>query len=71
MDRHQARTKPSEPPSAPDPGDEKTGLDKVAHFPEKTKIEIPLDIVLSLLRPDELEKLQRYVASYLRRHLQL
>jgi hypothetical protein len=27
--------------------------------------EVPLDIALSLLRPDELEKLQKYVVSYL------
>lgn len=33
-----------------------------------TKIEIPLDIVMSLLRPDELEKLQKYIALYLGGH---
>lgn len=35
-----------------------------------TKVEMPLDIVMSLLRPDELEKLQRYIASYLGQHWQ-
>jgi len=49
---------------------EKIGLDKVASSPESTKTEIPLDIVMSLLRPDELEKLQKYIASYLRKHRQ-
>jgi hypothetical protein len=49
-------------------GDGKTGLDKAARLPERTKIEMPLDIVLSLLRPYELAKLQKYVASYLDTH---
>lgn len=31
----------------------------------KTKIEMPLDIIISLLRPDELKKLQKYIAFYL------
>ncbi len=30
---------------------------------------MPLDIVMSLLRPDELEKLQKYIAAY-RKHWQ-
>jgi hypothetical protein len=47
---------------------EKTGLDKAAGLPEGAKIEVPLDIVVSLLRPDELEKLQKYIASYLAKH---
>jgi hypothetical protein len=47
---------------------EKTGLDKAASLPEGAKIEVPLDIVMSLLRPDELEKLQKYIASYLAKH---
>ena len=46
----------------------KTGLDKAASLPEGAKIEVPLDIVMSLLRPDELEKLQKYIASYLAKH---
>jgi hypothetical protein len=49
---------------------EKIGLDKVASSPEGTKLEVPLDIVMSLLRPDELEKLQKYIASYLAKHSQ-
>ncbi len=49
---------------------EKIGLDKVASSPEGTKIEVPLDIVMSLLRPDELGKLQKYIASYLAKHSQ-
>ncbi len=35
---------------------------------EKLGTQMPLDIALSLLTPDELEKLKRYVASYMRRH---
>jgi hypothetical protein len=34
------------------------------------KVEIPIDIILSLLRQDELAKLQKYVASYLGKHWQ-
>jgi hypothetical protein len=56
--------------SAHAPGDRKTGFDTSAQSPKSIKIEMPLDIVLSLLRPDELEKLQKYVASYLETHLQ-
>ena len=29
------------------------------------KIEVPLDIAMSLLRPDELEKLKNYITAYL------
>jgi len=58
---------PSEPSSATT-GDEKTGPDKAARTPKRTKIKVPLDILISLLRPDELAKLQRYVASYLEKH---
>src|SRR5579883_2262185 len=47
---------------------EKAGLDKVADMPGGAKIEVPLDIVMSLLRPDELEKLQKYITAYLSRH---
>jgi hypothetical protein len=35
-----------------------------APTPESIEIELPLDIVMSLLRPDELEKLQKYIAAY-------
>jgi hypothetical protein len=61
---------PSEPSSAHTPIHGKTGLDMSAHSSESIKIELPLDIILSLLRPDELEKLQKYVASYLGKHWQ-
>jgi len=55
----------SEPSSAPAPGHEKTVIGKTARPLKRTKIVVPLDIVVSLLRPGELEKLQRYVAYYL------
>jgi hypothetical protein len=35
---------------------------------EPTEIEMPLDIALSLLRPNELEKLKKYVLAYLTKH---
>ena len=44
---------------------EQIDLDRLASSPEGTKIEVPLDIVMSLLRPDELEKLKNYITSYL------
>jgi len=44
---------------------EQIGLDRAACPPERTKIEVPLDIVMSLLRPEELEKLKNYITSYL------
>jgi len=47
---------------------EKAGIDKTASVPEGAKIEVPIDIVISLLKPDELEKLQQYIASYLAKH---
>ena len=50
------------------PGHRKTVLDKTARPLKKTKLGVPLDILISLLRPDELEKLQKYIASYLERH---
>ncbi len=59
---------PSEPSSAADPSNGKTGLDKPTCSPKRTKIDMPLDIVVSLLRPDELAKLQKYIASYLGKH---
>jgi hypothetical protein len=39
-------------------------LDRAASSPEGTKIEVPLDIVISLLRPVDLEKLKNYITSY-------
>ena len=47
---------------------EKTGLDKITSLPEGAKIAVPLDIVMSLLRPDELEKLSNYITAYLAKH---
>ncbi len=47
---------------------EKASLDKMAGLPPGAKIEVPLDIALSLLRPDELEKLQKYITSYLAKY---
>jgi hypothetical protein len=44
---------------------EKTGLDNRASLPEGAKITVPLDVVMSLLRPDELEKLRNYITIYL------
>jgi len=44
---------------------EQIDLDRAASSPEGTKIEVPLDIVMSLLRPEELEKLKNYIISYL------
>lgn len=44
------------------------GLDKAASLAEGARVEVPLDIILSLLRPDELEKRQKYIASYLAKH---
>jgi hypothetical protein len=48
---------------------QKTGLDKkVKSPPDDTEIEVPLDIVLSLLRPDELEKIKNYITFYLEKY---
>ena len=44
---------------------EHIGLDRAARSPERTKIEVPLDIVMSLLRSEELEKLKNCITSYL------
>jgi hypothetical protein len=46
---------------------EQIGLDRAASSPEGTgtKREMPLDIVMSLLQPDELEKLKNYITSYI------
>jgi hypothetical protein len=38
--------------------------------PQST-IKTPIDIILSLLKPEELEKLKRYIAVYQRKHNQL
>src|SRR5207244_1382214 len=47
---------------------EKPGHNKVTKLPERAKIEVPIDIALSLLKPEELEKLQKYLAFYLAKH---
>jgi hypothetical protein len=39
-----------------------------ATLSDDTTTGLPLDIVLSLLKPDELEKLQKYITSYLAKH---
>lgn len=49
---------------------QKFGLDKATHSPDGGRIELPLDVVMSLLKPDELEKLQKYIAAYLAQHPQ-
>ncbi len=36
--------------------------------PEPTELEAPLEIALSVLRPDELEKLKRYVTMYIEKY---
>lgn len=45
---------------------EKSGIEKPAGLPEGP--EIPLAVAVSLLRPDELEKLKKYVAAYVAKH---
>ncbi len=44
---------------------EQIGLDRASRSPERTKIDLTLDIVMSLLRSEELEKLKNYITSYL------
>ena len=39
-----------------------------ATLPDDIGTGLPLDIVLSLLRPDELEKVRNYVIAYLEKH---
>ncbi len=64
MQSTEVRPVSSEPPSTHI--DRKAVLDKPDTFAGKNiKIDIPLDIVVSLLRPDELAKLRKYIASYL------
>ena len=41
------------------------GFEKIGSSQEGAKIEVPLDIAISLLRPDELQKLRNYITSYL------
>ena len=48
---------------------EKKGVDRKKSLPKELsgtlKMDVPLEIALSLLRPDELEKLRNYVTTYL------
>jgi hypothetical protein len=49
---------------------ERSGMDRVKSLPEGVNLKagMPLDIALSLLRPDELEKLRNYVTAYMAKH---
>ena len=49
---------------------ERSGMDRAKGLPEGVNIKagMPLDIALSLLKPDELEKLKNYVAAYMAKH---
>jgi hypothetical protein len=47
---------------------EQIGLDRATRSSERIKKEVPLDIAMSLLRPEELEKLKNYITSYLTKH---
>jgi hypothetical protein len=47
---------------------EKSGLNKKPVGQRGTTIELPVDVVMSLLRPDELEKLRKYVTFYLEKY---
>jgi hypothetical protein len=47
---------------------QQSGIDRPISFPEGTKTGMPLDITMSLLRPDELEKLRNYVTAYMAKH---
>lgn len=49
---------------------ERSGMDRAKSLPEgiTLKAGMPLDIALSLLSPDELEKLKNYVTGYLAKH---
>jgi hypothetical protein len=42
----------------------KVGRNKAVSVPEGEKVHLPPDVVLSLLRPDEFTKLQKYLAFY-------
>ena len=43
------------------------GMEKKA-TEEPMKIEVPFDLALFLTRPDELEKLRKYIAYYFTKH---
>lgn len=46
------------------------GMDRTKCLPKDVplKMDVPLDIALSMLRPEELEKLRNYVTAYLAKH---
>ena len=52
----------------PKPDMDETMVTAKASLPEGTKRVVPMDIVMSLLRPHELEKLKKYIAAYLAKH---
>ncbi len=43
---------------------QKSGIKRKIELPEENSTTLPLEIALSLLRPNEVEKLKRYLASY-------
>jgi hypothetical protein len=45
---------------------EENGIEKPAGLPESQ--EIPLAVAISLLKPNELEKLKKYIAAYMAKH---
>ena len=49
---------------------ERSGMSRAESLPEGVPLKtgMPLDIALSLLKPDELEKLKNYVTAYLAKH---
>ena len=49
---------------------ERSGLGRAKSLPEGVNLKtgMPLDIAMSLLKPDELEKLKNYVTAYLAKH---
>jgi hypothetical protein len=54
---------------------EKAGIDRAASVPKKArrregaKIEVPVDLLISLLRPDELEQLRKYAIAYSKKYM--
>ncbi len=60
----------SEPSSIDAHGSDISELNEATCLLEGKDVKMPLDIVMSLLRQDELAKLQKYVALYLGKHWQ-
>ena len=50
---------------------EAKGMDRRKSLPKAIplKMDVPLDIALSLLKPDELEKLRKYVIAYREKYM--